>query len=268
MLNRRNLILGALPFLATVSVVAPPAPFFYPGALLADDWVPSKIGDERYLIRALGRPDKIIVYLHSWEGNHNQVALYKSLLGARDAVLVSPNFGGRNDKPSAMGSLESTDRIMRVISEARRWTGLTRVQVVGFSGGGMAALLLLGRRRKEVEKASLWVPIFDLASVFDMTSNQELRTDMLRVLGGPPEGPDDPRYLNRSPRSCMHNFDGFTKVIVNVGGLDTEVPKKNGEDACSAMIACAPDAYVSLVEWPQMGHGFDAAEAIRQLESA
>lgn len=256
---------GAVPFLTAALTVLPSAPWGYPGAMQSDGWLASTAGDERYLIRVVGRPSKIIAYLHSWRGNHNQVALYRPQLEARDAVLVSPNFGGPNDRAAAMGSLESTQRIMRVISEVRRMTGIKRVHLIGFSGGAMAGLLLLGRQPREIERASLWVPIFDLASLYFATSNQQIRDDMLQVLGSPPDGPDDPRYLSRSPRSCMRNFDGYTSVVVNVGGLDTEVPKKNGEDACSVMMECAPGADVRLIEWPHMGHSFDTAEAIRQL---
>lgn len=129
----------------------------------------------------------------------------------------------------------------------------------------MAALLLLGRYPDLVHRASLWVPIYDLAMLYGHTSNQSLRSDMVDVLGSPPEGPDDPRYLARSPRSCLRSFNGRATVFMNVGANDMETPKQHGIDAYSAMLSSAPGSDVRLIEWAGMGHEFRCGEAVKQL---
>ena len=284
MLARRTVILGSATFLLpnvvrkdsmlTINPLAPlpvaekaadiTAAAKYPADMIFTSFASSSADGENYLMRTNGTPNKIILYLHSWSGDLSQATLYPELTSIMDAILVAPNFGGPNNTAGALGCQDSTDRIARVVSEVRYKTKLTRVYLVGPSGGGMASLLLLGRYPDLVYRASIWVPIFDLASLYATTSNQDLKRDMIAALGSPPKDPDDPRYLARSPRSCLQNFNGRATVIINTGSNDTEVPKVNGENARDVMLAAAPGADVSLIEWP-MGHEFKPLDAVKQL---
>lgn len=236
----------------------------YPSDMLFPAFDSASANGETYLMKTNGTPNKIILYLHSWSGDLSQVTLYSDLANIRDSILVAPNFGGPNNTAGALGSQDSTDRIARVVQEVRYKTKLSRVYLVGPSGGGMASLLLLGRYPDLVYRASIWVPIFDLASLYATTSNQDLKNDMITVLGSPPTGADDPRYLARSPRSCLQNFNGRATVFVNTGKNDTEVPKANGENACSMMQTACPGSDIRYVEW-DMGHEFRPYEAVKQL---
>ncbi|WP_414901210.1 alpha/beta hydrolase family protein [Rhizobium cremeum] len=240
----------------------------YPSDMLSSTW---QVGDAagepyRWITTGPGKPTKILLYLHSWSGDKDQAALFPDLLSIRNAVIIAPDFGGPNNTPGALGSPDSTDRIMRVIREIRYKTGLTRVYLIGASGGGMAALLLLGRYPDVVYRASIWVPIYDLAALYGETSNNDLKADMVAVLGSAPTDPDDMRYLARSPRSALPDYNGSaSKIIINVGALDTEVPKHHGYDARAAMLAASPDADVAIIEWPTMGHEFRGLDALKQL---
>jgi pimeloyl-ACP methyl ester carboxylesterase len=240
----------------------------YPFSMLSSTWVTANAAGEPYIWMTNGKPNKIVLYLHSWAGDYTQIEIPSvgaDLMAIQNAIIVAPNFGGANNTAGALGSQDSTDRINTVIQEIRYKTNLTRVYLVGPSGGGMAALLLLGRYPNLVYRASIWVPIYDLAKLYTETSNNDLKTDMNTVLGSAPTGPDDARYLARSPRSVLQNFNGSaTKVIINVGTNDTEVPKHNGYDAKAAMLAACPTADVSVIEWP-MGHEFHGADAVKQL---
>jgi pimeloyl-ACP methyl ester carboxylesterase len=236
----------------------------YPASFASSSFMRQDAAGEPYLLHTNGKPNKIILFLHSWSGDLNQVKGIPEIYNIENSCIIAPNFGGYNNTAGALGSQDITDRIARVVSEVRYKTGLTRVYLVGGSGGGMASLLLLGRYPDLVHRASIWVPIYDLASLYATTSNQNLKTDMITVLGSAPTGADDARYLARSPRSCLQNFNGRPIVIINVGTSDLEVPKINGENARAAMLSAAPDADVRLVEWA-MGHEFKALEAVKQL---
>lgn len=236
----------------------------YPSDMLFPAFDSASANGETYLMKTNGTPNKIILYLHSWSGDLAQVQLYSDLANIRDAILVAPNFGGPNNTAGALGCQDSTDRIARVVQEVRYKTKLTRVYLVGPSGGGMASLLLLGRYPELVYRASIWVPIFDLAALYATTSNQQLKNDMITVIGSAPTGPDDPRYLARSPRSCLQNFNGRATVFINTGNNDTEVPKVNGVNACSMMETACPGADIRYVEW-NMGHEFKPLDAVKQL---
>jgi pimeloyl-ACP methyl ester carboxylesterase len=240
----------------------------YPSDMLCSTWQTGNAAGEpyRWTTTGPGKPNKIVLYLHSWTGDKDQVLAFPDLLTIRNAIIIAPNFGGQNNTPGALGSQDSTDRIATVVKEIRYKTNLSRVFAIGPSGGGLALLLLLGRYPSLVYRASIWVPIYDLAALHSETSNNDLKTDMVTVLGSAPTGPDDPRYLDRSPRSALPNFNGSaSKIIINVGALDTEVPKHNGYDARDAMLAASPGADVSVIEWPTMGHEFHALDAVKQL---
>ncbi|OWV94278.1 hypothetical protein ATY81_12575 [Rhizobium sp. R72] len=236
----------------------------YPSSFASVSYSRQDAAGEPYLLHTNGKPNKIILFLHSWSADLNQVKGFPEIVNIENSCIIAPNFGGYNNTAAALGSQDSTDRIARVVSEVRYKSGLTRVYLVGASGGGMASLLLLGRYPDIVHRASIWVPIYDLASLYAATSNQNLKTDMMTVLGSAPADPDDARYLARSPRSCLQNFNGRATVFINTGTNDLEVPKINGENARIAMLEAAPDADVRLIEWP-MGHEFKALEAVKQL---
>ncbi|MCJ7996049.1 alpha/beta fold hydrolase [Rhizobium cremeum] len=240
----------------------------YPSDMLSSTWQAGDAAGEpyRWMTTGPGKPTRIVLYLHSWSGDEDQVTLFPDLLSIRNAIIIAPNFGGPNNTTDALGSPDSTDRIARVVKEIRYKTGLTRIYLIGASGGGMAALLLLGRYPDVVYRASIWVPIYDLAALYGETSNNDLKADMVTVLGSAPTDPDDTRYLGRSPRSALPDFNGSaSKIIINVGALDTEVPKHHGYEAQAAMLAASPSADVTVIEWATMGHEFRALEAVKQI---
>lgn len=220
-------------------------------------------GGEPYLLRCDGQPKRMLLYLHTWTGNQRQVLSYPELGGLRDYCVVSPEFGGPNSTARALGSRDSTKRIARVVSDVRRKTGIDQVDIVAASGGTLAALLYMGRHPGGVRKAWLWVPIYDLALLYQGTANESLKSDMRRVLGSPPGSLDDPRYAHRSPRPVLQRVRGPLHVVLNVGRWDTTTPPEHGHLLATALRR-RPEVTAELVEHA-MGHEFPIQHAIEQI---
>ena len=129
----------------------------------------------------------------------------------------------------------------------------------------MESLLLIGRYPNLVYRASIWLPCYDLVVCYNETSDPSLKADMITVIGSAPTGPNDPRYLARSPRSVLQNFNGSSsKIIINVGSADTTFPPHNGYDAQAAMLAASPGSDVTVI-LGAYGHAFGDATALQQL---
>lgn len=237
----------------------------FPSSLISTGFVEYNAAGEPYLMRCTGVPNKIVLYLHSWSGNRDQVTTTGDLLAVADACIVSPQFNGPNNTSAALGSTDSTARIALALSEVRYKTSLRRVYLVGYSGGAMAGLLLMGRYPDLIHRASLWVPIYDLASLYATTSDNSLKTDMVAAIGHAPSGSTDADYLARSPKSALPNMIGSPVIIINAGANDTVTPSAQAEAAVDAIEAAEPDAKVTLITWPSMGHEFKPLDALKQL---
>lgn len=240
-----------------------------PPSLVTSDFVEYNASGEPYRMKCLPQANKIILYLHPWASDYTSVGPnFPELSSSMSrACIVSPNFNGDNSNANALGSDDSIDRIDLAVKEAQAKTGLTRIYITAASGGTMAALSYMGRYPGKVYMASLWLVIHDLASLYNTTSDQLLRTDMLHAIGRPPTGPDDPDYLARSPRSRLQGIAGVTRVYLNYGTLDTNAPAAQAIAAKAQINAVAPDIDVKLIAWP-IAHSFvgqSRNEALKQL---
>lgn len=240
----------------------------FPSSMISADYVEASAAGEPYLIKCTSQANRIILYLHTWSTDYQSVkTAFPELSTLGRACIVSPNFNGPNTTPQAMGSDDSLARIDIVLQEVQYKTGLSRIYIVAASGGTMAALNYMGKYPGKVHLASLWLIIHDLSSLYTTTQDQQLKDNMLSVIGAPPSGPDDPAYLARSPRSRLNSALGPTKLMLNVGSLDVSTPAVQGEKAKAQIMSVAPDIAVTLKTWP-ITHAFDAStrqEAIKQL---
>jgi hypothetical protein len=113
---------------------------------------------------SIGRP--LLVSLHTWSGDYAQFDPLASLAAREGWNYIHPDFGGRNNQPSACLS----DGAVAGIGDAIDYAVLNgqvdrdRVFVSGMSGGGYAALGLYLRARHEIHTVLSWVPISDLAA--------------------------------------------------------------------------------------------------------
>lgn len=239
-----------------------------PKGLVSSDYVEAAVAGEPYLIRCAANASRIVLFLHTWSNDYHTVRqVFPELVSLDNACVVAPNFNGPNNTPQALGSDDTVHRIDAVVRDVKHKTGLTRVDLTAVSGGTMAALNYMGEHPGTIHSASLWLIIYDLASLFHTTRDQSLRDDMLAVLGSSPTGPDDPAYLARSPRARLAGIKGRTGIIMNVGALDTTSPPAQAEMAKAQINAVAPNIAVTIKSWP-IAHEFAPPirqEALRQL---
>ena len=222
--------------------------------------------NEHYVMRCASGANKLILFLHTWSTDKNQITAFPEFLGIDRACIIAPNFGGPNNTPAALGSEDTLERIDIVVQEMMYKTGLSRLYVVAASGGTLAAMNYMGKYPGKVHRASLWLPIYDLALLYSGTSDTSLKTDMVSAIGAAPSGLDDPSYFVRSPSSRLPTSYGPTEVFLNVGLSDTVSPPIHGQLARDVMLGL--DGYrVNYKEWG-IGHSFDApqrVEAVKQL---
>lgn len=239
----------------------------HPAAPAAPSFVRREIEGEPYLIHCSEKPRRIVLYLHTWSNDLRQVEVIPGMVGFRDVCVVSPNFGGPNNTAAALGSDDSLRRIDVVRGDVMRRTGLSHVDILAASGGTMAAMNYMGAYPGKIRRASLWLPIYDLALLYRDTADTSLRSDMVAALGSPPVGPDDARYIARSPRKRLANSHGPTIVYLNVGRSDTTSPPQHGRLARDRL-ASLPGYKVNYREWsiPHVFTATQVAEGIKQLD--
>ncbi|TCR66940.1 prolyl oligopeptidase family serine peptidase [Rhizobium sp. BK376] len=228
-----------------------PAPGFKP--MMADQ--------EPYLEKCNGTPKNLIVWLHTWSAEMNQITGEQELVNVPNACIISPNFNGSGgSNANTCGSRNSLERIHNVILDAEDRHGKLPVTLVGVSGGGMHALLTLGTFPGLVQSASVWAPIYDLEKWY--WERPDHRPELEKCFGGPPSQ-NDSGYLSRSPKSVLSSVRS-AQIIVNLGKSDKEAPPQHARAAVAQMQAACPTCKIDLKEW-DMGHSYNKDELLNQV---
>ncbi len=117
----------------------------------------------------------------------------------------------------------------------------TRIYLVGSSGGGYTALLVLGQHPEQWAGVSAWVPITDLAAWYSQTAaaGRKYAQDIMNACGGQPgESPViDQEYRTRSPMTYLSPAIK-TPVDINAGihdGHSGSVPVSHSLHAFNAL---------------------------------
>lgn len=238
----------------------------FPASMVSDSYQTANAAGEPYLIRCAPNSNKIILSLHTWSADYTQVLQFPEYSGIERACIVSPNFNGPNNTPQALGSDDAIERINTVLQEVMYKTGLSRIYIVAASGGTIAAMNYMGKYPKKVHRASLWLPIHDLALLYSHTSDVTLKADMVSAIGHAPDTTADYDYFMRSPAYRLQFAEGPTTVFLNVGLSDTVSPPIHGQKAKEQLLR-RNGFEVIYKEWP-IGHVFgnqQRLDAVKQL---
>ncbi|MEM9468070.1 MAG: alpha/beta fold hydrolase [Actinomycetota bacterium] len=153
----------------------------------------------------------VLVILHSWSSGYTQHAgiPYAEWAQENGWAMIAPEFRGENDDADAVGSSLAVQDVADAIDFAVAQAGVDgdRVFVVGYSGGGMMALLAAGQHPDKVTAVSAWGPPHDLENFYDFSRWQGLGywDDIRRACGGDPreEGAAQDECLTRSPSTYL-----------------------------------------------------------------
>lgn len=239
-------------------------------SLLSSSLIADAAGSSGYARLCKAASDKLIIYLHTWSSDKNQLADgYPNITAFPNTAVVCPDFGGPNNNPYAMSDAALAD-IMAVITEMRYKTGLARVYLVGASGGGTMALNFMGKYPGTVHRASVWLPTYNLAQQYldlqisDPTDAQQLQANMRAIFGHAPVDANDADYVARSPVGRLPGIYGPSRIFINSGATDPIALPAYGQQCQLAIQNQSSDCEVSYQTWPT-GHVFDDYNAMKQL---
>ncbi len=109
-------------------------------------------------------PKPLVVSLHTWSGNFEQKDELAALSKIKDLNYIHPDFRGVNWTKDACCSDLALGDIDDAIDYAIKNSNvdLSRIYVIGVSGGGYATLATFMKSKHLIRRFSAWVPISDL----------------------------------------------------------------------------------------------------------
>jgi len=116
-------------------------------------------------------PKPLVVSLHTWSGNYEQKDELAVLSKVKDLNYIHPDFRGVNWTKDAccsdlaLGDID--DAIDYAIKNAN--VDLSRIYIIGVSGGGYATLATFMKSRHLIRRFSAWVPISDLPAWYSQS---------------------------------------------------------------------------------------------------
>jgi dienelactone hydrolase len=204
----------------------------------------------------------LLVILHSWSAPYTQHAGIPFAQWAQENgwAVIAPDFRGRNDDANAVGSELAVQDAADAIDYAVAQAGVDadRVYVVGYSGGGMMALLLAGRHPDKVTAVSAWGPPHDLVEFYDFSRRKGLgyATHISVACGGNPTvaGPVQDDCLARSPVTYLDSArEHEVPVFIAQGISDPYVPRSAAADVFNLL--ADPEDHLSAQDVDLFGQG-------------
>jgi pimeloyl-ACP methyl ester carboxylesterase len=178
-----------------------------------------------------GQP--LLVVLHSWSTPFDQQLSIPYARWAADNGwgLIAPDFRGVNERPQSTGSDLAVADVIDAVDFAVADGGADpeRVFVVGFSGGGMMALLMAGRHPDRFAAAISWVPIHDLPRWYAYNASLTPQRSYVQQIedscgGAPNPGTAAERECRRRSPSAWLDDARQAGIPIYIGaGLDDDI---------------------------------------------
>ncbi len=186
----------------------------------------------------------VLVILHSWSSTYTQHAGIPFAKWAKENgwAVIAPEFRGKNDDADAVGSDLAVQDVADAIDFAVAQDGVDadRVFVVGYSGGGMMALLIAGQHPDKVTAVSAWGPPHDLVEFYRHSRSNGLGYwgDIDKACGGDPReaGPAQDECLTRSPSTYLETVrEHSVPVFIGQGIRDQYMPTNAAAEVFNAL---------------------------------
>lgn len=178
------------------------------------------------------RKKPLLLVLHSWSADYQQQFSipYGVWAVQNDWVFLHPDYRGAFTTPKATASELAVQDILDALRYAKEHAAVdeSKIYLVGFSGGGMTALIMVGRYPELWTAAVAWVPLYDLAAWHRTTkkSAHDYSRYIENSCGGPPlpGTAAEQECLKRSPLGYLKNVRGKVPVYIAAGIDDSFVP--------------------------------------------
>jgi predicted esterase len=183
-------------------------------------------------------PRPLLIVLHSWstDWRQNLGIPYAVFAERNDWVFVHPDFRGPYRRPEAAASDLVAEDILDAVEYAKKHANVdtSRIYLAGFSGGGMTALAMAGRRPELWAGIVAWAPVWDIPDWYEYnTTNFPKRhyaRNIASVCGGAPApGTEAFRACReRSPSALLERArQAGVPVYIGVGASDDIVPTEH-----------------------------------------
>ena len=180
------------------------------------------------------RPAPLLVVVHSWSSGYlqNSGIPFAAWAEQNGWAMIAPNFRGANEGPQATGSdLAVQDVVDSIDFAVEQGVDEERVFVIGYSGGGMMALLLASRHPDRFAGVASWVPVYDVVDwyryVRDNLPQEAYAAQIIASCGGDPSasGQAQTACRERSPRTYIAGArDAGVPIYLGQGLSDDRVP--------------------------------------------
>lgn len=195
-----------------------------------------------------GEERPLLVALHSWSDNFMQKAgiPYARWAVQNGWVFIHPDFRGVNNTPQATVSELAIQDILDALEYAKKNARVdaSRVYLVGFSGGAMSALVMVGKHPELWTAVSAWVPVYDLNDWFHYNRVHQPKRHYVSHItascGGEPKPGSEAAQdcAHRSPSAHLKGARGKNvRVQIAVGVADDYVPPSHSLRAFNALAA-------------------------------
>lgn len=180
-----------------------------------------------------GHKKPLLVVLHSWSEDYRQSfgIPYAAFAIENDWVFIQPDYRGAFTNPKATASEGAISDILDALEYAKENAQIddSRVYLAGFSGGGMAALIMAGKYPDLWAGVVSWGGVYDLVDWHKHTRRATVHNYARQIAascGGPPLSgtPQERECRKRSPSQYLKNAKGKVPVYIAVGLDDTFVP--------------------------------------------
>jgi len=188
----------------------------------------------------------LLLALHSWSEDYRQFygIPYGIWAVQNDWVFIQPDYRGAFTNPRATASEAAVRDILDAVEYAKKRANVdgSRIYVVGFSGGGMMSLIMVGRYPELWAGAVSWVPVYDLVEWYKTTKNatHDYSKQIANSCSGPPLPGTraEKECKKRSVSSYLKNAHGRNvPVYISVGIKDRFVPPGHAINAFNDLAA-------------------------------